>query len=609
MNNFIKKFIDFSKKEKIFLFLAIPLGLVMVFLIPPFEVPDEWAHYYKSWEISEGQFYCSKKENEKNKIPLKATELPAKISAIQKKDLKFKKGDSSEIIKISKEKPNYKEKIEVDKGVLCGASFFGFLPQAFGLKISKLLNFSLVEGFYFGRIMALLSSVVIIFYAIKIAPFGKNIFLMVSLLPMTVQQLASFSYDALHISLVLFFIAYILKASQEESLLLSNRKIVIIFLLSIIALNIKFGYFLLSLLIFMIPVEKFKTMKKYLIITFSFVLVNGLSFFMFYKIFQPPLIWKDGVTIVNEQINFVLSYPLKFIMAVFTSINDHLYYYFESSIGIPGHFTKSFPGLLYLLIFLGLFIFISKSKENRSNLFNLKQRLVILVSFLSTFFLIFFVLYLNWTPVSAYKVDGVQGRYLLSILPLLILFFYKIKIKKEILNKGVFLFWIIAYLFVFSFVFQLYWGVAKIEKESEKLMIFEKETTRNKSNLLELKSEDAILKQTFFSPKDDLQGIRLYFSKEKSSGHLSIYLKDEICERILRATKIDMATKKEKEDILFGIIPNSKNKKYCIEIIPEIEEHIDLILVSGHYYEKGFLLENNVELDKDLRFDILYEAD
>ena len=65
MKRKIKNF--YLKKENIYFFFAAIGGLLMTFLMPPFEVPDENAHYYKAWELSGGQLFCQPYEEESNR--------------------------------------------------------------------------------------------------------------------------------------------------------------------------------------------------------------------------------------------------------------------------------------------------------------------------------------------------------------------------------------------------------------------------------------------------------------------------------------------------------------------------------------------------------------
>ena len=58
----------------------------------------------------------------------------------------------------------------------------------------------------------------LLFLAIRLAPFAKQLFLFIGLLPMTMFELASVSCDALTISGALFFTALVLWARATDGL-------------------------------------------------------------------------------------------------------------------------------------------------------------------------------------------------------------------------------------------------------------------------------------------------------------------------------------------------------------------------------------------------------
>jgi hypothetical protein len=46
--------------DKLFLFLAVPFGLIFLLLSAPFQAPDEFVHFYRAYDVSEGHFASSK---------------------------------------------------------------------------------------------------------------------------------------------------------------------------------------------------------------------------------------------------------------------------------------------------------------------------------------------------------------------------------------------------------------------------------------------------------------------------------------------------------------------------------------------------------------------
>ena len=93
-----------------------------------------------------------------------------------------------------------------------------YLPQVFGLLLGKLFSSSPVILMYFGRLMNLILSLLIIFLAIRITPIGKWTFFLLALMPKTLYMMASLSYDALVIStsflLIALFLYYAFKATE-----------------------------------------------------------------------------------------------------------------------------------------------------------------------------------------------------------------------------------------------------------------------------------------------------------------------------------------------------------------------------------------------------------
>ena len=94
----------------------------------------------------------------------------------------------------------------------------GYVPQAAGIAIGRLIGVEPLTAFYLGRLTNLLISIALAFFAIRLAPFGKPLFLLIGLLPMTMFELASLSCDALTISGAIFFTALLLWASTKEAL-------------------------------------------------------------------------------------------------------------------------------------------------------------------------------------------------------------------------------------------------------------------------------------------------------------------------------------------------------------------------------------------------------
>ena len=456
MKDRIGKF--FAKKENLYLTLALILGLFMTFFNPPFTgVPDEHAHYWKAWSIAEGNAVCGLSDA----IPQSAAALPDQIKPVDFPGVKGQRIDGKKIWQALGEKDSNEK--TVIGGVNCPATPFGYFPQVIGLKIGQFLHLSVLADFYLARLLNLLVAILIMYWAIRIMPFGKMIFLLIGLLPMTIQQFASLSYDPLTIAFAFLFIAYVLKLAVEKDKKITHKEIAILLALSLIGLNVKSGYFLISFLIFILPFSKFETKRKYWIFTSIIIAANVGAFLIIRKIFADLGGLQAGVD-PTAQLQNVLHSPLAFLQTVLNSWGKNYAVYVESFLFKPGWLRESLAPWWYWYMTIGIALFVWQ--EDEEVLLSLRQRVIFLLIFLANFFLVYLSLYLVWTRVGFDRVSGVQGRYFLAIFPLLLLAVYKIRkngsrIKFEFFQKHrnsiLVGFLTVAYLFAFLQMYSLYY--------------------------------------------------------------------------------------------------------------------------------------------------------
>jgi uncharacterized membrane protein len=253
------------------------------------------------------------------------------------------------------------------------------------------------------------------------------VLLVIGLLPMTIQQFASLSYDPLHIAASFLFISYILKLACAPEEPLSIGEAALLLAIGLIICNVKYGYLGLTFLVFLLPLSKFKDRKRYLLFTLGYVVVNLLIFFLVYRYFQAHLAPGGGPGLpgvhTGKQFNNVFGAPLKFLSVLLNSLYYLFRFYFETFLYKPGWLNVSLPPLWYVLMVVGMVILVRNQDEDVP--LTRRQRYILLGVFLLNFVAVYFSMYIAWTPVGAGIIEGVQGRYLLAIFPLLLLFFYK----------------------------------------------------------------------------------------------------------------------------------------------------------------------------------------
>lgn len=252
------------KPEYFFVGTASVFGLIFLFITPPFQTPDEPAHFYRAYEISELNLA---------RIP---DEVPVAVkqTATACERMKFKSWEkfspkemtALKSIRLDSHQRAYVESVDYT---------IPYLPQALGIAIGRLFSNVPVNYLYWARFFNLITAIFLIFLAIRITPVQKWIFGLLGVMPMTVSQMASASYDAPTIGLSLLLIALILKFTFSGNEQLTPKSIFTLFILTLLLACTKPPYFLVSMAFLIVPVSKAGSMKKYLIITAG-LLVTGV---------------------------------------------------------------------------------------------------------------------------------------------------------------------------------------------------------------------------------------------------------------------------------------------------------------------------------------------
>ena len=235
-----------------FISIVIVFGLLFMIITPPFQTPDEPVHFYRAYEISTHNITKYKDE-----VPHSLVDM----AAIQER-MKFKSWE-----KTSKKEILSLAKIKLDAGNLTPVGTLEYtlpyLPQALGIAIGKLFNLAPIWLLYMARLFNLLISCILIFYAIQITPVHKWVFFLLGVMPMTVSQVASVSYDGLTIGLSFLLTSIILNFAFNAAKNIKPRDILALFVVAILLALSKPPYFIIAFSFLIIPVSKFGNWKKF----------------------------------------------------------------------------------------------------------------------------------------------------------------------------------------------------------------------------------------------------------------------------------------------------------------------------------------------------------
>lgn len=427
------------KPQTFFLVAAIVWGFVNIVFTPPFQVPDEPAHFFKALHLANGHFFPEVSNNYVGGSFAKGTEtmlLPFD-SLFYETGKRISFHDLIEASKI---------RLDANTGTFIQfpntARLFPtpYLPQIFGILAGKLAFQSPLIWLYLGRLFNLLTWISLIFLAIKLIPVHKCMMVIVALLPMHINIAASLSADTFTNAISFVGIAIFLHFGCSGRFIGKMSVFWMLVVLLLIALS-KNVYVIIGLLFFIIPIARFPNRRVYLISLslMGFVgfagffaasyytsrvyglLDSDVSFFPHFANSVPPV---DH----NKQLGFILENPFDYLSILAASLRDQWQALVYSGIGVLGWLNVILPFWYYVFtIFVILTIAII---ENSEKLFlNLKKKLLILSVITLTAIMIFTISYLTWTPVGKNTIEGLQGRYFIPLLPLIFLMFHNRLVK------------------------------------------------------------------------------------------------------------------------------------------------------------------------------------
>ncbi len=405
--------------EKIFLLAVIPLGVLFVAAMPCGESPDDLTHYYRIYGITDGMIDVPADGENANGslVPTDARRgffinpAPGNYSRI-KEALFLRYGSNKEFVAYP---------ASAIYNPIC------YFPQVIGVMIGKIFRNAVIEA-YLARLLNFGFFVYLVYLAIRITPIGKKTVFLLALLPSSLQEATSLSPDALTIGLSIYFISLVLSIRTRENKI-TKKELITLGVAAIVLSLCKIVYAPIILVMLIIPPKKFGGRKskilKLIAILFVAAVVNGIWLYFAGRHLTEI---REGVNGV-EQVKFILGHPISYVRILVSSIAVNSRFYLVSGLGgLLGPLAIELPEI-YILILYPLVVY-TIYRDSRSVGIKMEEALVFWGVILCVMVLIFTALYIQWTPVRGQTIEGVQGRYLLPLVPLLPAAFGSVKKTK-----------------------------------------------------------------------------------------------------------------------------------------------------------------------------------
>ncbi len=428
-----------TKAHTVFALSALALGFVFCFLTPELCVPDEAVHYSGSYSMVNDAFgteraqdayslymrSCDVIETGEQNRPVRNNDVWAYKRLSERLWDSGISGECDTLVTLNSAVP---------------AANVMYLPSALGIGLSRVIGLGGGMTMIFGRLFNLIVYVVLAALAIKYIPFGKNVMFVVGMFPMCLQLASSFSPDAPLIGMCFLFTALCLKAAYSKD----KPSVRLLVALAVLAAGICVGkslyVVLVALAVILLP-KYVKDRKKALLILLAVLVLGALAgalllgdnirMILTYQTDASAMteqelaqtIGENGESSMLFMPSFVLAHPAATLGMLAATAQTNLPLYLQEIIGgrlgepILVNIEINWIYIIILLIAALAATLRTRSDELRFDGF--KRGWGVFVA-LGVFAAVVFVC-MTWTPINYGSLYGLQGRYLLPAVPLLLL--------------------------------------------------------------------------------------------------------------------------------------------------------------------------------------------
>jgi uncharacterized membrane protein len=429
------KSLPYLAPEYAFLAIGLVFGLILIYTNPPFQSNDEDRHFYNSYFASTGQITPRQNGDQIGGfLPTNLLEVAKSFQRLRFDETKLSHGrvNSMAATPLASEdttfynNPNY------------SIPPVPYLPFVVGIWISRAIDSNPISLLHGARFAGLVTFLIGVFIAIRIIPVHKYVLLAVALTPTTLFQASSVTYDTLSTAATFLMFALILSYAMRESEL-SNKELLLLVLLAVLQRFAKNGYFLIPFMFFLIPQKRIGASWKSIVL---FLCLAGIyflpqitwdSFISSLHLHGGQVFQKDFFFDTGAQFSFYKARPFELVKYLTLNVLAQGKVWI---IGAVGRFGYSYVPLSFPVVFLhGLVLLaISVLDSDPDHPLLPIQKAITFCVFAGTAAVIIGGFFMN-SPVGARFIFGLQGRYFIPVIPLLLLLNYNSSFRVEIWDK------------------------------------------------------------------------------------------------------------------------------------------------------------------------------
>ncbi|MGN0571712.1 MAG: DUF2142 domain-containing protein [Candidatus Fimenecus sp.] len=424
------------KKHMLFFVTVLIMGLGYTALITPFAAPDETVHYYTAYRFANVITGTGQTETPDQTVYVRAcdTDYDGRLCNF------YGKHYVPTIATYATEVNNLlgvresEEQIELSSAFISG-NYVCYAASGLGIAVGKLLHLSSALTLYLGRIMNLLLFAFLGACAVKKIPFGKNIFFVAALLPLTLQQVASFSYDSVIIAFAFYYLAECAHLAYTAEKIRIWDIVQLVLCMAVFCAP-KAGIYIVFIALLPVILFNKKLPKKQRIGLLCGIACCALVWLAVFNINRLGGTGYVGDETEYYTLGYLFENPLGFVKlwanTYFREKETWFYSLFGSNMAwVNLKVEKSWAVVFITLLVAGSIRYSEKEEpkmRNTDKLFLGAAVLLCIAGFCAAAFL--------WTPSNESYVVGLQTRYIIPVLPMILLLMRvpSLSCRKDITN-------------------------------------------------------------------------------------------------------------------------------------------------------------------------------
>lgn len=434
------------------------MGVFLVFAVPPYQGLDEPNHFYRAFTISQGALIATGEGRRTGGVV--PTCLPTFV------DFEFRRAEGpgpfhkSEFIRQPTACDGQRTKFVAFENTAY-YSPVPYIPQALALAVGWRLTHFLPALFYFGRLATFVAYLALVFVALRLAPYGRSVIVLVGAFPMSLLVATTYSADAMTIALALLLVACILRAHHDPG---SGWRLFALAAMVALALALsKSTYFVLSALLLLFPARLFSSRLASITTkgtTITLIMLGAGAWYLQVRGISLAPEFPTGAINPNAQIDSIIHHPLRYARFAGDMLFGQQIGYFtwETFVLQLGFFRSFVPGqpfpppwmmvVVYCLL-LQAYVRDAGTPQTRSVDAIAKASFPVALVILNAV-LIFTAIYVAATPITPGSLVTLEGRY---FLPLVSVPLISLSILKAVRPRQSSVIWIVP------FVLLIYVGV------------------------------------------------------------------------------------------------------------------------------------------------------